>query len=108
MVQTLSVIAWVALLSFLVSREHYGLPTPKSSDVDENTGMHQFNEANALQLVGELSSPEGGIHYRIVGTQELVAAENHLLETLYRLKQQLDASELSKTVSCPQKGARSL
>lgn len=99
--QTVAVVFYVACICFFVSREHYSLPTPKDYNFDPATGEAVFNEQNALQLVKELSSAESelGIHYRIVGTHELVAAEDHLLSKLYSIKEQLDKSELSKTVS---------
>lgn len=97
--QTLAVVAWVTGLTYFVARQHYSLPAPHDTDVNPQTGEAQFNEKNAVQLVDDLSSGKLGIHYRIVGTSELVAAEDHLLAKLYQLKEALDASpELSQMV----------
>lgn len=98
--QTLALVAWMTGLTYFVARMHNSLPEPKDTDYHPQTGQPQFNEKNALQLVDDLSSGKLGIHYRIVGTSELVAAEDHLLAQLYKLKESLDSSpELSKLVS---------
>ncbi|KAG0041555.1 hypothetical protein BGZ83_001659 [Gryganskiella cystojenkinii] len=83
--------SWTIFLSFLallVSIAYWGnthLPTPKNEGLDPKTGITQFSEANVRKITQKLA---GEIGLRLVGTIQMVDAEEYALREIKSMQEQ--------------------